>query len=101
MEVNIQWLPVIRVMLPELLIQVFGDANILEHPLQFAGVLEAAGLFQFGDHGGLCVVARGHVLDKTLGQHLAVKLLEHVFILDVFENDHLKRGDYKKLVNPG
>ena len=77
-------------MFPELLIQIFGDSDVLEHPLQLGRVLEPAGLLQLGDHGGLGVVAGRHVLHESLGQHLAVELLENVLVLDVLENDHLK-----------
>ena len=69
-------------------VQVLGHADVLEHPLELVGVLKATGLLQLGNHGGLGVVAGRHVLDQTLGQHLAVELLEHVLVLDVLEDDH-------------
>ena len=77
-------------MFPELLIQIFGDSDVLEHPLQLGRVLEPAGLLQLGDHGGLGVITGGHVLYQSLGQHLAVELLENVFVLDVLEHNHLE-----------
>lgn len=44
---------------------------------------------QFGDHAGLCVVTRTVLVHQSLGQHLSVELLEHVFVLDVLEHHHL------------
>ena len=62
----------------------------LEHPLKLGRVFEATGLLQLGDHGSFSVVARRHVLHESLGQHLAVKLLEDVLVFDVLEHHHLK-----------
>ena len=60
----------------------------LEHSLQFTGVLKPTGLLQFGDHGGLCIIRSRHVLNQSLGQHLAVELLEHILVLNVLEDNH-------------
>ena len=87
-EVDVQRLPGVSQVLLEVLVEVLADADVLEHPLQLAGVLEAARLLQLGDHARLGVVAGGHVLHQPLGQHLAVELLEHVLVLDVLEDDH-------------
>lgn len=45
---------------------------------------------EFGDHAGLGVVAGAVLVDQTFGQHLGVKLLENVFVLDVLEHNHLR-----------
>lgn len=45
---------------------------------------------QFGDHAGLGVVAGAVLVDQTFGQHLGVELLEHIFVLDVLEHNHLR-----------
>ena len=90
LEIDVERLVGVDQMFPELLIQIFGDSDVLEHPLQLGRVLEPAGLLQLRDHGGLGVVAGRHVLHESLGQHLAVELLENVLVLDVLENDHLK-----------
>lgn len=55
---------------------------------------------EFGDHASLGVVAGAVLVDQTFGQHLSVKLLENIFVLDVLEHNHLKRGKtktYKKV----
>jgi len=52
---------------------------------------------QLGDHTGFCIVRRRHVLNQSLGQHLAVELLKHVFVLDVLEDDHLWSQQIKHL----
>lgn len=105
----------------ELLVQVFTDTDVLEHPLQFGRVLEAARLLhddknkrrfsrtcsellwvfltqadcvrshlEFRDHAGLGVVAGAVLVDQTFGQHLSIKLLEDIFVLDVLEHNHLQ-----------
>ena len=51
------------------------------------------GLLQFGYHGGFSVVTGRHVLHQPFCQHFAIKLLEHVLVFNVFENDHLKKQD--------
>lgn len=45
---------------------------------------------EFGDHAGLCVVAGAVLVDQTFGEHLGIKLLENIFVLDVLEHNHLK-----------
>lgn len=50
---------------------------------------------EFGDHAGLCVVAGAVLMNQTFGQHLGIKLLENIFILDVFEHNHLQENTQK------
>ena len=92
LEVNIKGLVGVAEVLPELLVEILRHADVLEHPLEFASVLEAARLLELRNHGGLGVVAGGHMLHQPLGQHLAIKLLEHILVLNVFEDDHLEKA---------
>ena len=46
---------------------------------------------EFGDHGHFGVVAGRERVDQSLGEHLAVELLEHVLVLDVLEYHHLQK----------
>ena len=82
---------------PELLVEVLGDADVLEHSLELGGVLEPAGLLQFWDHGSLGVVAGGHVLHQTLSQHFTVEFLENIFVFDVFEHNHNLKTNNQQL----
>lgn len=41
------------------------------------------------DHAGFGVVRDGEVVHETLGEVLAVVLLEHVFVVEVLEDSHL------------
>lgn len=59
--------------------------------LQFVCVSD----LEFGDHAGLCVVAGTVLMNQTFGQHLGIKLLENIFILDIFEHNHLEEEAQK------
>lgn len=48
---------------------------------------------EFGDHAGLCVVTGTVLMDQTFSQHLSIKLLENIFVLDVLEHNHLQETD--------
>lgn len=74
----------------ELFVEIFAHTNILKHSLQFGCVFEAAGLFQFGDHACLGVIAGWHVLNEPFRKHFAVKFLEDILIFNILENNHLE-----------
>ena len=46
---------------------------------------------EFRDHARFRIIRGRHVLYESFGQHLAVKLLEDIFVFYVLEDDHLKK----------
>ena len=54
-----------------------------------ANLRESAPYLEFGDHTGFSIITGTVLVDQPLSQHLSVKLLEHVFVLNVFEHHHL------------
>ena len=80
-------------------VQIFRYTNVLEHALEFIGVLKSTSLFQLGNHGGLGVITRRHMLHKPLGQHFAIELLKYIFVFNVLEYDHLEiqKGIWSKM----
>ncbi len=69
-------------------VEVFGDLDVLEHALQLVGVFEATGFFQFRYHARLGVIGCRAGVDEAFRQHLGIEFLEHVLVLDVFEDRH-------------
>lgn len=82
-----------RHLLLELSVEILVESHILEHALQFARVLETAGVLELGDHVAFGVVGSRGSPDETGRQHLGVELLEDVFILDVLEDGHLSERE--------
>ena len=62
----------------------------LKHSLKFRCVLKTTSLLQLWDHRCFCVITGWHMLDQSLCQHFAIELLEHIFIFNVLENNHLQ-----------
>jgi len=69
-------------------VKVLRCLHVLEHTLELVGVLKARSVLELGDHGGLCVARCRSAVDKTLGKHLRVELLEHILVLNVLEESH-------------
>mmetsp|Transcript_44083 Transcript_44083/g.95882 ORF Transcript_44083/g.95882 Transcript_44083/m.95882 type:complete len:235 (+) Transcript_44083:950-1654(+) len=74
----------------ELLHEIFGSPHVLEHALQFRGVLVTALALQLGDHAFLRLVAHTATCEKAAGKMLLVKVFEDVLVLQEAEHcDHL------------
>ena len=61
-----------------------------EHSLELIGVLETASFLQLGDHARFGLFRCRYTMDKSLGKLGAIESLEHILILDVLEDDHLR-----------
>lgn len=71
-------------------VEVTIELHVLEHALELRGVFETAGILELADHGRFRIFGGRRVLDETRGEHLRVELLEHVLVLDILENRHLR-----------
>jgi hypothetical protein len=63
-----------------------------EHPLQLVRVLETTRFLEFGYHARLGLLGRRNGVNKAFRQLRAIKGLEDILVLDVFEDDHLDTG---------
>ena len=70
----------------ELLIEVPGGEDVREHAMELGCELVAAGLLQSVDHGLLHVHAVALHVDQPLAQGPRVELLEHVLVVQIFED---------------
>lgn len=69
--------------------------HVLEHALELGGVLEPARVLELADHRRFGIFRGRGVLDETGREHLRIELLEHVLVLDVLEDGHLREGGEK------
>lgn len=69
-------------------IDILRQLHILEHAFQFASESTAALLFQFAEHGLLCVHRRRLPHQQPLGQVLLVERFEHVLAMYEPEQHH-------------
>jgi hypothetical protein len=61
-----------------------------EHALELVGIFETACFLQFGNHARLALIRSGYTVDKTFRQLSGVERLEHILILNVLEQYHLR-----------
>ncbi len=62
-----------------------------KHSREFIGIIESRELLQFGYHTTLAIIRSRRASDQSLSQLLLIKLLEHIFIIDELEDDHLMK----------
>lgn len=76
--------------LTELVVEVGARAHVCEHALQLRGVLVAAHLLETADHEALHIARDRLTMDETASKHLGVKLLEHVLVVHILEDQNLQ-----------